>query len=94
MSERESINLENLSGITANLTRSKHNLSPYEEVLPDKIKVVIRALGTMIIVPDYDKGDILAGDKPVYKGGIQQPILNGKDRELAVNKLVELINQL
>lgn len=94
MSERESINLENLSGIAVNLSRNKHNLSPYEEELPDKIKVVIRALGTMIIVPDYDKDHLDIGAKQVYKGGIQQPILNGKDREVAVNKLVELINQL
>lgn len=57
----------------------------------EKVEVAIKALGTMIIIPEYETGDDFIKR---YTGGIQKPILEGGNREEAINVLMQLISQL
>ena len=63
-----------------------------EEVIAS-IEMVIKALGTMVIFPEYTSNPNEIGSSK-YTGSIQQPILMGGDRQNAINKLNELISQL
>lgn len=59
------------------------------------IDVLIKSLGTMVIVPKYERADPMdLGSKEVFAGTIQQPILQGAYRETALAKLDELIKTL
>lgn len=58
-----------------------------------KVEVLIKALGTMVIKPSYELDPNNIGKK-VYTGPVQQPILLDDNREIAENKLIELIKQL
>lgn len=64
-----------------------------QEVLVKKIDVVIKALGTMILVPQFAPKQNI-GDPLVQMQPLQQGILQGEDRVLAEKKLKELIEQL
>jgi len=62
------------------------------KILISKVEVVIKALGTMVIFPEYSNTEEIG--KKVFTGTIQKPILLGKDREDAENKLAFLIKSL
>ncbi len=67
-------------------------LSDYQLTLPERIEVVIKALGTMIVEPMFETNDITFKKEQI--GATQHPILEGDKREQVLNVLVELINQL
>lgn len=68
------------------------SLSEYQLTLPDRIEVLIKALGTMVLIPQFET------DQTTFKkentGVVQHPILEGEKRDRALNVLVELIEQL
>lgn len=64
-----------------------------EEVRLNSIDLVIKALGTMVIFPQWESDPNNIGKKN-FIGPIQQPILIDKDRDLAINKLLSLIQEL
>ena len=57
------------------------------------IDVLIKSLGTMVMIPKYESDPNNIGAK-VFAGTIQQPILQGDYRDIALDKLNELIKQL
>lgn len=67
-----------------------------EEILKlQKIDCLVKAIGTMVMVPKYERADPLdLGSKEVFAGTIQQPILQGAYRETALAKLDKLIKEL
>jgi hypothetical protein len=71
---------------------SKHMNEETNLNIVERIEILIKALGTMVIIPQYviDEGSITKR----YNGGIQQPILQDEARVEAENKLLELIKQL
>lgn len=75
-----------------NVLNDNSTLSDYQITLPERIEVVIKALGTMIIEPQYETNDITFKKEQV--GAVQHPILEGNKRDKVLNVLVELINQL
>lgn len=56
----------------------------------DRIEQVIKALGTMVLVPTEITDPNNIGQK-VYGQPVQRPILEGANRDKVLNKLVELI---
>lgn len=64
-----------------------------KELELNSIELLIKALGTMVIFPSYEKDPTNIG-KVNFTGPIQQPILVDSQREIALNKLTELINKL
>lgn len=58
----------------------------------EKIDILIRALGTMIMVPQFKSTEVI-GEK-VQIQPLQQGILQGDLRVKAENKLSELIDKL
>lgn len=69
-----------------------NTLSDYQITLPERIEVVIKALGTMIVEPLYDTNEVTFKKEQI--GAVQHPILEGEDRAQVNKVLVELINQL
>lgn len=67
-----------------------------EEILKlQKIDCLVKAIGSMVMIPKYERADPLdLGSKEVFAGTIQQPILQGAYRETALAKLDEFIKQL
>lgn len=59
--------------------------------LVEKIEVLIKVLGTMIIIPEYETGEDFVKR---YSGGVQRPILEGDNRDTAIKVMSELISQL
>ncbi len=59
----------------------------------DKIDILIKALGTMVVFPDYGVDPNNIGKK-FYKGNIQMPILQDSQRDKALEKLSKLIEEL
>lgn len=57
----------------------------------DSLKSV---LGTMVLVPTEIKDPSNIGGQVTYGAPVQRPIIEGKNREVVLNKLLELINQL
>lgn len=65
-----------------------------KEVLKlQKIDCLVKALGTMVMIPNYevDPNNIA---KKQFAGSIQQPILVDAYRTLAMDKLSQVINSL
>lgn len=58
-----------------------------------KIDCLIKALGTMVMKPEYESDPNNIGSK-LFKGSIQQPILLDNQREDALVKLNQLINSI
>lgn len=58
-----------------------------------KIEVLIKALGTMVIEPDIVSDPNNVGQQ-INRGPVQKPILQGSNREIAVNQLVSFIKSL
>jgi len=58
-----------------------------------KIEMLIKALGTMVLEPQFETDPTQIGKK-VFINNIQKPILEGKDREKVLNKLVTIIDKL
>lgn len=50
-------------------------------------------LGTMVIEPQYESDPNNIG-KRVNVGSVQKPILEGKNREIALAKVIELVESL
>jgi hypothetical protein len=67
-------------------------MTEVNEMLVPKIEVVIKALGTMVLEPQYEMNKDTF--KNEYAGNIQVPILSGEKREDALNTLSQLISQL
>lgn len=60
-----------------------------------KIEVLRQILGTMVQEPIYESNvDGIIGEKQFLGRYIQKPIVEGTDRELVKNKLLELVKQL
>lgn len=57
------------------------------------VEQVIKALGTMVLVPQEQSDPNNIGQK-IYGSPIQRPILEGEKREIVLNRLVDLIKQL
>lgn len=57
------------------------------------ITTLKEVLGTMVIMPNYQSDPHNIGSK-TYLGNIQQPILDGDKREIALEKLTEYIRSL
>lgn len=65
-----------------------------QEILKlQKIDCLVKALGTMVMIPEYESDPSQIGVKH-FKGTIQQPILVGDNREEAIKKLTTVINSL
>jgi hypothetical protein len=64
-----------------------------EEEKIDKVEILIKVLGTMVINPSYDSDPNNIGKK-IFTGPIQSPMLQGDSRKVAEDKLVELIKTL
>ena len=65
-----------------------------QEILKlQKIDCLVKATGSMIMIPEYESDPTQIGVKH-FKGTIQQPILQGAYRETALAKLDEFIKQL
>lgn len=65
-----------------------------QEILKlQKIDCLVKAIGTMVMIPKYESDPNNIGAK-VFAGTIQQPILQGDYRDTALDKLNELIKQL
>lgn len=64
-----------------------------EEIRLNSIDLVIKSLGTMVMIPEYESDPTNIGKK-TYLGPVQQPILTGTYRELAIDKLAKLIAEL
>lgn len=69
-----------------------NSLTEYQKQLPYRVEVLIKALGTMVLVPEYEL------DQETFKnrcvGSIQRPILENENREQTLKVLSELIEQL
>lgn len=59
----------------------------------ETIKALREVLATMVLMPEYTSDPNAIGTK-TFKGNIQLPILQDKDREIAKTKLMELIASL
>lgn len=70
-------------------------MSEIEILKLQKADCLVKALGTMVVIPTYESDPENIGAK-IYKGPIQQPILaeGSKLRTDALNKLNEIINSL
>lgn len=64
-----------------------------EEIRLTSIDLVIKSLGTMVMIPEYESDTTNIGKK-IYLGPVQQPILIGKYRDQAIEKLSTLISEL
>lgn len=64
-----------------------------EELVLEGIEKLIKALGTMVITPTYEADPNNIGKKN-YIGPIQAPILEGANRKIVEDKLIELIKEL
>lgn len=58
------------------------------------IEVLVKCLGTMILMPEFEQDPMNLGSKKQFVGNTQMPILMDRNREIALNKLVELIESL
>lgn len=74
--------------VTTGLTHTVYTPKP----LANEIETVIKALGTMVIIPEFETNQVTF--KKEQTGAIQQPILQGRDREIVTTKLIELISKL
>ena len=63
-----------------------------EPTLIEKIEVVIKALGTMVLEPKYEMNKETFVNE--FAGSIQHPIIEGEQRKDALNTLSQLISQL
>ena len=72
---------------------SETSSSPQDYQIINKVEVLIKALGTMVIFPQFEADPNNIGKKN-FIGPVQQPILQDGDRKVVVDKLVELINKL
>lgn len=61
---------------------------------PAEVEAVVKALGTMILMPEYSQDPLNIGSKKHFEGNTQVPILMDKNREIVEAKLVELISNL
>lgn len=57
------------------------------------IEVLIKALGTMVMEPQYENDPSQIGVKR-FLTNIQKPIMEGQDRVVLSNKLMELVDKL
>lgn len=57
------------------------------------VEVLTRALGVMIMEPQYENDPANIGKK-LYAGNIQKPILEGDNRQVVIDKLIETIKVL
>lgn len=57
------------------------------------VEILVKALGTMVIIPEYTSDPNTIGKK-IQTGSVQQPILVGVSRDKALTKLDQLIEQL
>lgn len=64
----------------------------YDSKLTEQIEVLIKALGTMVLINEYHTNPNTL--KREHLGAVQQPILLDDKRELVLNKLTELISKL
>lgn len=74
---------------TNGLTYTDTNM--VDDKLVEKIEVLIKVLGTMIIMPEYETGEDFVKR---HVGGVQRPILEGENRDTAIKVMSELISQL
>lgn len=58
-----------------------------------KIDIVVKALGTMILKPQFAPSNEIGAPK-MQLPAVQEGILTGEDRKIAEEKLIELIKQL
>lgn len=58
-----------------------------------KIEIVIKALGTMVLEPQFESDPTQIG-KRIFTTTIQKPIIEGEDRKKVLNKLIELVDKL
>ncbi len=57
------------------------------------IEVLIRALGTMVMEPEYRSDPNNVGQK-ILVTTVQKPIFEGEDRKIISDKLIELVKAL
>lgn len=82
-----------LSGITRATTGYAQVVNESTETKIQKVDTLIKALGTMVVKPEYTSDPTTIGKK-TFTGSIQQPILQDTNRDIAEAKLIELIKQL
>lgn len=73
------------------MNKSKDEYIP--KTRTEVVEVLIKALGTMVLMPQYESDPMVIGSK-TYTGNLQLPILLGDNREIVENKLLELIKNL
>lgn len=81
----------NTSGLISKDRVSKDQSYDYQA--KDKVEVLVKTLGTMVLMSEYSTSNLEIGKKE-YVGNIQMPILTGSNRDIVINKLIELINKL
>lgn len=64
-----------------------------DELLVPKIEILVKALGTMVLKPQFQPTTVI-GEAKMQMQPIQEGILIGDNRTIAEQKLVELIKQL
>lgn len=80
-----------ISGIDPYASRLNTRPDPVDKI--KAVEVVIKALGTMVIVQDIQSDPVNIG-QVINKGAIQKPILLGQNRTIAENKLIDLIKSI
>lgn len=60
----------------------------------EAIDVLRTLLGTMVMLPKYKVDPNNIAGEPTIVSNNQHPIVEGKDREIVKNKMIELINML
>lgn len=68
-------------------------MSQNQESNIGKIEMLIKALGTMVLEPQFESDPSQIGKK-IFVNNIQKPILEGEDRKKVLNKLLEVIEKL
>lgn len=68
-------------------------MSQNQESNTGKIEMLIKALGTMVLEPQFESDPSQIGKK-IFVNNIQKPILEGEDRKKVLNKLLEVIENL
>lgn len=65
----------------------------FDPMNTQKIEVLIKVLGTMVMKPQYESDPNVIGSK-VFTGMLQTPIINEDDRLRVESKLMKLIYDL
>lgn len=86
---------KNTIHLSSNTTIKEPGTISFEsEPIVNKVDVLIKALGTMVLEPQYEKDATNIAAKAIFTGTIQKPILEGDFRTKALNRLSVLIDRL